>query len=231
MRAACLMEVHSHLMRAAFGAYTTGELSYVHDRIAAAPDDSLTIFDRACYSAAFLLAWQHAGKQRHWLMRAKASFCYEVIRPLGDGDAWVRLPVSPQARRQHPGLPAFWEARLIDGPSGRRYLTSLADAVRYPADHVAACYRARWEIELGFREIKQGMLANDTPLRSKRPELVRQEIWGLLIAYNLLRQECIRPPKRWACRRTGSASRDSPAPSSPNCATLRGKPRRFSPND
>jgi len=190
VRAVCLMDVHTHLIRAtAFGAYTTGEISYACDLMTAAPDASLTIFDRAYYSAAFLLAWQHAGERRHWLMRAKSSLRYEVIRPLGEGDAWVRLPVSPQARRQDPELPAYWEARLIVCPSGRRYLTSLADAVGYPADRVAACYRQRWEIELGFRDIKQSMQANDTVLRSKRPELVRQEIWGLLIAYNLLRWE------------------------------------------
>jgi Insertion element 4 transposase N-terminal/Transposase DDE domain len=190
VRAVCLMDVHTHLIRAtAFGAYTTGEISYACDLRTAAPDASLTIFDRAYYSAAFLLAWQHAGERRHWLMRAKSSLRYEVIRPLGEGDAWVRLPVSPQARRQDPELPAYWEARLIVCPSGRRYLTSLADAVGYPADRVAACYRLRWEIELGFRDIKQSMQANDTVLRSKRPELVRQEIWGLLIAYNLLRWE------------------------------------------
>jgi hypothetical protein len=47
----------------------------------------------------------------------------------------------------------------------------------------------RWEIELGFRKIRQGMLKNTTTLRSKLPELVRQEVWGMLIAYNLLRHE------------------------------------------
>ncbi|KZC36395.1 MULTISPECIES: IS4 family transposase [Rhodanobacter] len=142
VRAVCLMDVHTHLIRAAaFGAYTTGELSYAHDLRAATPDHSLTIFDRAYYSAALLWAWQQAGEQRHWLMRAKSSLRYEVIRPLGEGDAWVRLPVSPQARRQHPHLPVFWEARLIICSSGRRYLTSLADPIRHPADQVAACYR------------------------------------------------------------------------------------------
>ncbi|MDO1530650.1 transposase, partial [Fulvimonas sp. R45] len=77
VRAVCLMEVYTHLIRAAaFGAYTTGELSYANDLIAATPDESLTIFDRAYYSAAFLLAWQDAGKQRHWLMRAKSTLRY-----------------------------------------------------------------------------------------------------------------------------------------------------------
>ena len=121
VRTVCLMEVHAHLIRAAaFGAYTTGELGYAQDLMAAAPDDSLTIFDRVYYSAAFLLAWQHAGGATALADAAKSSLRYEVIRPLGDGDTWVRLPVSPQARRQHPQLPAFWEARLIVCPSGRR---------------------------------------------------------------------------------------------------------------
>jgi hypothetical protein len=62
VRAVCLMDVHTHLIRAtAFGAYTTGEISYACDLMTAAPDASLTIFDRAYYSAAFLLAWQHGG--------------------------------------------------------------------------------------------------------------------------------------------------------------------------
>ena len=191
VRAVCLMDVHTHLIRAAaFGAYTTGELSDARDLMATVSDDSLTIFDRAYYSATFLLAWQQKGKQRHWLMRAKSSLRYEVIRAaLGEGDEWVRLPVSPQARRQDPALPACWEARLIVCPSGKRYPTSLADADRYPAQSVAACYRERWEIERGFRDIKQPMQTRDTVLRSKRPSLVRQEIGGLLIAYNLLRWE------------------------------------------
>ena len=50
-------------------------------------------------------------------------------------------------------------------------------------------YRQRWEIELGYREIKQGLLAGEANLRSKQPTLVRQEVWGVLIAYNLLREE------------------------------------------
>lgn len=49
-------------------------------------------------------------------------------------------------------------------------------------------YRQRWEIELGFREIKQSLQDGEPVLRSKRPELVRQELWGVLIAYTLLRR-------------------------------------------
>jgi hypothetical protein len=193
VRGVCLMDTENHLLLGAeFGSFATGELSYARALMAETPDHSLTIFDRAYYAAAFLLDWQQAGQQRHWLMRAKTALRYEVVHTLGKGDWWVRLPVSPQARQSRPDLPSHWEARLIECRRGgeiRRYLTSLADAQRYRADLLADHYRKRWEIELGYREIKQGLLAGETTLRSKQPTLVRQEVWGLLIAYNLLREE------------------------------------------
>lgn len=192
VRGVCLMDTYSHLIRAAqFGDYGIGELSHARELGEAVSDHSLTIFDRAYYSAAFLLSWQQRGTERHWLIRAKTPLRHEIVQPLGPGDWLVRLPVSAQARRQHPELPEHWQARLIEqvieGKS-RRYLTSLCDAKRYPAARVAAHYRERWEIELGYREIKQGLLSGEL-LRSKQPELVRQELWGTLLAYNLIRQE------------------------------------------
>jgi hypothetical protein len=193
LRAACLMDTYTHLIRATeFGDYRTGELNFAKPLMRAVPDDSLTIFDRAYFSAAFLLDWQQAGQQRHWLMRAKTPLRHEVIHQLGPDDFLVRLPVSQQARKERPELPSHWQARLIKcmvGGQARQFLTSLCDAQRFSAREIAAHYTQRWEIELGFREIKQGMLKNTTTLRSKLPELVRQEVWGMLIAYNLLRHE------------------------------------------
>lgn len=153
------MDTDSHLLLdAAFGPYTTGELTYARQLMARVPDHSLTLFDRAYFAAAFLLDWQQAGQQRHWLMRAKTSLRFDVLQRLGPGDYWGRMPLSPQARQQRPDLPSHWEARLIETACGtgvRRYLTSLADARRYPARDLAAHYRQRWEIELGYREIRE----------------------------------------------------------------------------
>jgi hypothetical protein len=78
---------------------------------------------------------------------------------------------------------------------------------RFPARDIAAHYVQRWEIELGFREIKQGMLKKAATLRSKLPELVRQEVWGMLIAYNLYHWPLQTPgtfPKRLALLREQS---------------------------
>lgn len=104
----------------------------------------------------------------------------------------MRMPVSPQARAQRADLLTHWEARLIACQVAgvpRRFLTSLPDPKAYPARDVVAHYTERWEIELGFREIKQGLLHKAPVLRSKKPELIEQEIWGVLIAYDLIRQE------------------------------------------
>lgn len=193
LRAVCLMDTYTHLIRAAnFGDYRTGELSFATPLMLAVPDESLTIFDRAYFSAAFLLDWQKAGGQRHWLMRAKTPLRHEIVHEFAPGDYLVRLPVSPRAQKLHPELPTHWQARLIEcmvGGQARQFLTSLCDPQRFPARDIAAHYVQRWEIELGFREIKQGMLKKATTLRSKLPALVRQEVWGMLIAYNLLRHE------------------------------------------
>ena len=57
-------------------------------------------------------------------------------------------------------------------------LTSLTDSARYPAKEVAALYHERWELELGFDEIKTEMLARQETIRSRTVDGVGQEILG-----------------------------------------------------
>jgi hypothetical protein len=54
--------------------------------------------------------------------------------------------------------------------------------MKYPAKELAELYHRRWEIEIGFKEIKSNLLSGYT-LRSKKPDLVKQEIYGLLLAH------------------------------------------------
>ena len=54
---------------------------------------------------------------------------------------------------------------------------------------MARLYQERWEIELGFRDIKSSMQHNAITLRSNTVELVYQELWGLLLTYNIIRRE------------------------------------------
>lgn len=191
LRAVCLMDTFSHeLLDAQLGAMTQGELTLA--QALQPPPGSVTVFDRAYFSAAFLLDWQARGAQCHWLMRARDNLRCEVLQQLGPGDSLIRMPISQRARQLHPHLPSHWQARLIEvelGGRKRRFITSLCEPKHYPCKALAQLYCQRWEIELGFREIKQSLQAGELVLRSKQPELVRQEIWGVLIAYTLLRRQ------------------------------------------
>ena len=100
----------------------------------------------------------------------------------------VLIPLQKSGTNRH------WLTRAIDyqrkGFRPQRLLTSLLDAKAYPASEIIELYHERWEIELAYREIKTDVLDGaGAPLRSKRPEGVRQEVWGVLLAYNLIRLE------------------------------------------
>ena len=63
----------------------------------------------------------------------------------------------------------------------------MLDAARFPASAIVNLYHQRWEIETAYDEIKTHTLEREETIRSRRADLVLQEIHGLLIAYNLLR--------------------------------------------
>ncbi|MEX7556993.1 transposase, partial [Pseudomonas monteilii] len=105
------------------------------------------------------------GDQRHWLIPLKKGIQYEVEHKLGRNDALVVLRTSPQARKQWPGLPLKIRARLLSKTIKGKVvsvLTSMTDPLRFPGDEIVDLYSQRWEIELGYREIKQGSWAANT---------------------------------------------------------------------
>ena len=69
-----------------------------------------------------------------------------------------------------------------------RMITSLLDPEEAPARELAALYPQRWEIELTIKESKNVLRDGNVTLRSKMPELVKQEFWGLLMAHYIVRK-------------------------------------------
>ena len=65
-------------------------------------------------------------------------------------------------------------------------ITSLLDATEYPAVELIDLYHVRWEEEIAFSEWKVAM-CQSTMLRSHSPEMVRQEIWGMLLSHWIVR--------------------------------------------
>lgn len=193
VRGVTLTALSTHLVHsAAFGPYGTNEMLYAKQLIDRVPNDSLTVFDRGFLSAEILCALTCGGNERHFIIPAKSNTCWEVIEG-EDHDCTVRMRVSPQARAKCAQLPQFWEARAITAldQQGRKrvLLTSLRDRRRYKPLDIENCYGRRWGIETSYRELKQTMLGTTLTLRSKTVDGVYQEIWGTLIAYNLIRLE------------------------------------------
>lgn len=194
IRLVTLMALRSHLVAAvAFGTYDVAEQVYADSLFAQVPDRALVILDRLYFSAAVLVGLSRTGRERHWLIRTKTNMRHSVVRRLARGDAIVELPVSGDAQRKDPSLGKSWTARGVTyrrkGFRDQTLLTSLVNHVAYPPAEIARLYHERWEIELGYDEMKTELLDREPVLRSKTPALVNQEVWGILLAYNLVRLE------------------------------------------
>ena len=68
-----------------------------------------------------------------------------------------------------------------------RLATSILEAEQAPAEELAALYHERWEIETTLDELKTHLRGARIVLRSKTPDLVRQEFYGLLLAHFAIR--------------------------------------------
>jgi hypothetical protein len=194
VRLVVAMALRSHVLAAAvFGPYATDERTYAASLWDSIPDRSLVLIDRAYLQANVLVPLTTRGTQRHWMTRAKSTTTFRSIRQLARGDELVEFEVSSEARRKDPSLPTHFDARAIryhrKGYRPQLLLTSLLDDTLYPAAELRALYHERWELELGFGELKTDMLERLETIRSKSPTTVAQELWGLLIAYNLVRLE------------------------------------------
>lgn len=208
VRIVTLMALRTHLLAAArFGPNATSETVYARALWAQVPDNALVIVDRGFFDASVLIPIANHGASRHWLIRAKKNTRYDVVRRLGRGDDIVEMTVSPGARAKAPELPTKWIARAIRyerrGFPPQVLLTSLMDPELYPASEIRALYHERWELELGYDEVKTDMLERRETIRSRRPRGVAQELWGIALAYNLVRLEMMRiaeeanvPPNR-----------------------------------
>jgi hypothetical protein len=200
-RIVALMVLRSHLLAGVwFGPYGgTHELEPAKELRTAIPDNSLTVLDRGFLAAPMLIGIATGGQNRHWLTRARSSNKWRVVRRLSRGDEIIEMDVSRHARGQDPSLPRTWTMRAIryqrKGFRPQTLLTSLLDAKRYPAEEIIALYHERWELELGYDELKTELLDREEAIRSRTREGVEQELWGILLAYNLVRLEMERVAK------------------------------------
>ena len=173
-----------------FADYATGETTLARDVWSEVPEDSLVIVDRNFLVAHELIHLESSGN-RHWLSRAKTRTRYSVVEKLGTDDELVVVEVD------QPGLPRQWGVmRAIHYPPPSEGTSSLntahvADGSKAVsgAKELVELYHERWEAEIAYDEVKTHLLAREEAIRSRTPDGVRQELWGIAIAYNLVRLE------------------------------------------
>lgn len=148
------------------------------------------------------------------LVRVKSSARLPVVRVLPDGSC-LSVLAHPRASRRRTarngsrrrrgsrlppdtGLVAGLPVRVIDatitatpagGPAALtrfRLLTTLLDPATAPATEIAGLYAQRWEAETGYRELKSFLRGTGRILRSCHPDGIRQEIYALLCAHQLI---------------------------------------------
>ena len=178
-----------------FGAFATSEISLAGLLIARLADDSLTLVDRGFYSYKLVHDVTQGGRNRHLLARLRKNIEVEVAEVLPDGTERVRIHPNKNLRRTNPEFTEPLEGRVItyEHPGGEpsRLFTTLMDAAAYPAPELIRLYHDRWELEVAFDELKTHMLERLESLRSKKPDGVEQELWGVFLVYNLVRREML----------------------------------------
>jgi IS4 transposase len=117
------------------------------------------------------------------------------IKDLPDG-SWLAewLPEEQRRKGREALIVRVIEYRIKDpGATGiqdevYRLITTILDPAQASAKELAALYPERWEIEITIKESKTILRKGRITLRSKKPELVRQEFWGMILAHYLVRK-------------------------------------------
>lgn len=195
LRVVTMMDTHSHLaLRAQMGPFGVGEPTLARPLLEHLPSDSLLLIDMGLCGYEALARISAQGGRRFWMTRKKRNVRCHYVKTLGPGDELVTLPRPKSADAQ---LPPQLVARAIHyqwpGYPPQTLLTSLLSPEHFPAPELIAHYHERWEVELGLDEIKTHLVHSaGAQLRSRTPERVRQEAWGLLTLYNLVRLQMLK---------------------------------------
>jgi len=189
-RVVALAECGTHaIFEAVIGPYTSSERAVSGELLDRLAPGMLCLADRGFYS---FTAWQQAAATgADLLWRVNDNLKLEPTAELPDGSFLAEVFDSTTDRkRQRPATVRVIEYSIDDGrePSGPyRLLTTILDHTLAPAAELAAAYAQRWEIETAFDELKTHQRGPRQVLRSKGPELVRQEIWGHLCCHYAIR--------------------------------------------
>jgi hypothetical protein len=203
-----LSECGTHAqVAAAMGSCRTGERELAAQLTGPVEEDMLITADSGFYSWQLWDLYAATGAALCW--RVGAAEPLPLVRRLPDG-SYLALIFAPgtAARRKAALLAAARARKQIHEDQARivraaEYtvpdrgsedselicvITTLLDPAQLTAAEMAFAYHQRWEHESGLDEIKTHLRTAGGILRSQSPELVEQEMWGILLAHYAIRE-------------------------------------------
>jgi hypothetical protein len=191
IRFVALVENGTHVLFGAhLGGCATGEITLAADVSPALQKGMLCLADRNFFG--FRLWNQAAASGADLLWRVKKNMRLRVEKRLPDGSYESRIYASERDwRHQTNGVVVRVIDYRLEGVADAeplyRLVTTILDSSAAPAEELAALYQERWEIEGALDELKTHLRGAQIILRSKTPDLVRQEFYGLLMAHFAVR--------------------------------------------
>jgi len=176
--------------------YDVSEVHGAHRFLDQVGPDMLVLVDAGITSGGFL---EHVRERRAHALGALEAGAWEHLgkqRRLADGSVLVWVAPTRTGQAQYPVRRGMWvrilSYRITDerlGEEGKVYrlVTTLLNPRVAPALELVALYHERWEIELVIDEIKTHERSQRKVLRSKTPEGVYQELYGIFLAHYAVR--------------------------------------------
>jgi Transposase DDE domain len=202
VRVVALAECGSRaVMGARCAGVTTGEQTLTGELTSLLGPGLLVVADRNFLSHTALAQVLATGA--HVLWRAKSDIDLPVLSVLDDGTYISRIAdpkVSRGLRRRGksgadiPGITVRVIEYSVTTEAGSDVselfclVTDLLDPEQLSAPQAAEAYAQRWQIETAFAELETGVRGGPSVvLRSKSPDMIRQELYALLCTYQAIR--------------------------------------------
>jgi len=186
-----LVENGTHvLFGSRLGGYASGETTLAGEALTALQKGMLCLADRNFFGFELWKQARAGGADLLW--RIKKNLRLPVEKRFADGSYRSRIYPSERDRRhQTEGVVVrvidYQLQGIADAEPLYRLLTTILDPEQAPAQELAALYHERWEMEGALAELKTHLRGAQIVLRSKTPDLVRQEFYGLLLAHFAVR--------------------------------------------
>ena len=191
IRFVSLVENGTHvLFGSQMDAYSTGEITLSKTVLPHLRTGMLCLADRNFFGYQLWKQARATGADLLW--RVKKNMRLACEKRLPDGSYLSRIyPSERDWRHKTNGMVVRVIDYELEGVEGAepiyRLVTSILDHEKAPAQDLAALYHQRWKIETALDELNPHLRGAKIVLRSKTPDLVRQEFYGLLMAHFAIR--------------------------------------------